>query len=264
MKWVIYQLQLTQSLTMLPTLSLGPLVLPTSGLVYIVGAWVILSVIERAAKALNLDAEATYSLSTTALIAGFVGARLTFVVLHWSAYQDNLAGIVWPLTSGFDLWGGLVIGLATAFFYGRYRQLPPFATLDAIMPGLLSALIVISLADFLGGPGYGEETNVFWGIVLYGIRRHPVQIYEILVAVLALAAWLRMLPHKSFDGQLFLVGTAVYSAGRLLTDTYRANAWLSDNGIHILQIFALVTLLVSLALLARKMVVAPEEQPAES
>lgn len=243
---------------MLPTLSLGPLVIPTAGLVYILGAWIVLSVIERAAKALNLDAEATYSLSTVGLAAGLIGARLTFVVLHWSAYQDNLGSIIWPLTSGFDVAGGLFFGLAAAFFYGRARRLPPLATLDAIIPGLLAAFIIISLADFLGGPGYGEETDLFWGVVLFGVRRHPVQIYEIVIGALALFAWWRNLNHRTFDGQLFLIGTAVYSAGRLLVDAYRANAWLTNSGYHILQIFSLLILLFSLFILARKMV-APAE-----
>jgi phosphatidylglycerol:prolipoprotein diacylglycerol transferase len=242
---------------MLPTISLGPLVLPTAGLVYILGAWMLLSVIERAAKSLNLDAEATYSLSTVALVAGFIGARLTFVALHWSAYQDNLAGIIWPLTSGFDIWGGLFFGLTAAFFYGRFRQLLPFATLDALIPGLLTAFIIISLADFLGGPGYGEETEVFWGIVLFGIRRHPVQLYEIVIGALALFAWWRTLPNRTFDGQLFLIGTAVYSAGRLLTDAYRANAWLTNSGYHIIQILSLFILLTTLILLARNQSTAP-------
>lgn len=243
---------------MLPTISLGSIVIPTAGLVYILGAWITLSVIERAAKASNLDAEATYSLSAVALAAGFIGARLTFVVLHWSAYQNNLGGIVWPLTSGFEIWGGLFFGLTAAFFYGRARQLPPLATLDALVPGLLTAFIIISLADFLGGPGYGEETDVFWGILLFGVRRHPVQIYEIVIGLLALLVWWRNLGHRTFDGQLFLIGTAVYSGGRLLVDPYRANAWLTSSGYHILQIFSLLILLACLLILARKMIPAPE------
>ncbi|MFZ0545013.1 MAG: prolipoprotein diacylglyceryl transferase family protein [Candidatus Promineifilaceae bacterium] len=242
---------------MFPTLSLGPVVLPTAGIVYILGVWLLLSVIEKAAKALNLNVEATYNLATLTLVVGLIGARVIFVALHWSAYQENLIGIVWPLTSGFDIWGGLIFGLAAAFFYGRYRQLPPFATLDALLPGLLIAFIIISLADFLGGPGYGKETSLFWGIDLFGIRRHPVQIYEIVVGVLALTAWWRTLPHRTFDGQLFLIGTAVYSAGRLLVDAFRANAWLTNSGYHVLQILSLFILLASLLILARKQSASP-------
>jgi phosphatidylglycerol:prolipoprotein diacylglycerol transferase len=243
---------------MLPTISLGSFVLPTNGLVYILGVWVALSVIERAAKSLKLDVEATYNLSTVALVGAFIGARFTFVALHWSAYQDNLAGIIWPLTSGYEIWGGLFLGLAAAFFYGRSRQLPPLPTLDALIPGLLTALIIVSLADFLAGPGYGEETTAFWSIPVYGIRRHPVQLYEILTGGLALFAWWKTLPKKRFDGQLFLVGTAVYSAGRLLTDAFRANAWLTESGLHVLQIVSLLILLLCLFSLGRKMVAVTE------
>ena len=248
---------------MLPAINLGSLVLPTAGLVYILGAWIVLSVIERAAKSLSLDAEATYSLSTIALAAGFIGARLTFVFLHWSAYQDNLAGIVWPLTSGFDIWGGLFFGLAAAFFYGRARQLPPLRTLDALTPGLLSALLIISLADFLAGPGYGVETDLFFGIVLFGIRRHPVQLYEILIGIVALLAWWRTFPRSTFDGRLFLTGTAVYSAGRLFVDAFRANAWLTNSGYHVLQILSLLILLAALFLLGRQMLTVSAGRPVE-
>jgi phosphatidylglycerol:prolipoprotein diacylglycerol transferase len=238
---------------MLPTITIGPLVLPTAGLVYIIGAWVALSMVEHSAKALELDAEAVYGLSAVALAAGFIGARLLFVALHWPAYRDNLGGIVWPLTSGFDVWGGLFFAIAAAFFYGRAKQLPPAATLDALAPGLFVALISGSLADFLAGPGYGTETAVPWSLDVYGIRRHPVQLYEVIVALLALLVWWRALDHRSFDGQLFLISVGVYSAGRLIFDAYRANAWLTSSGYHVLQIASLVILLVCIFLLGRRL-----------
>ena len=236
---------------MLPTISIGPLVLPTAGLVYIVGAWIALSIVERSAKTLELDAEAVYGLSAVALAAGFVGARLVFVFLHWPAYRDNLAGIVWPLTSGFDVWGGLFFAFVAAFLYGRAKQLPLAATLDALAPGLIVAAVAVSLADFLAGPGYGTETSVLWSLDVFGIRRHPVQLYEIAVALLALVVWWRALDVRSFDGQLFLMSLGVYSAGRLLFDAYRANAWLTAGGYHIIQIISLVVLLVCIFLLGR-------------
>lgn len=225
--------------------------MPTTGLVYIVGAWVALTVVERSAKALKLDAEAVYGLSAVALAAGFVGARLLFVVLHWPAYRENLAGIFWPLTSGFDVWGGLFFAVVAAFLYGRAKQLPAAVTLDALAPGILVALIAVSLADLLAGPGYGTETSVPWGLDVFGIRRHPVQLYEVVVAVLALLVWRLAFKYRSFDGQLFLMSVAVYSAGRLIFDTYRANAWLSSGGYHVLQIVSLVVLLVCIFLLGR-------------
>lgn len=234
-----------------PTLSLGSLVLPSAGLVYIVGIWFALSTIDRSAKKLGLEADATYALAVTAVAAGFIGARLLFIALHWPAYRDNLVGIIWPITSGFNLWGGLFFALAAAFLYGRKKQLPLRSSLDALAPGLLVGFMVISLADFLSGPGYGTETGFLLGINVFGIKRHAVQIYEIFVAFVALIVWWVVSDRRQYDGQLFLMTTAVYSAGLLLVDAYRANSPLTSNGYHITQIVSLLVLLACVYLLGR-------------
>jgi phosphatidylglycerol:prolipoprotein diacylglycerol transferase len=236
---------------MLPTLEIGSLVLPTAGLVYIVGIWVSLTLVERAANALDADAGAIYGVATTALISGFVSARLFFVATHWDAYRQNPLGIIWPLTSGFNWWAALLLGFAGAFFYARARRLQAGVTLDALAPGVVLALMTISLADFLAGPGYGELADLPWSVSLFGISRHPVQLYELLVGLAALLAWRYALSWRTAPGQLFLVTVAVYSAGRLLVDAYRANAWLLSGGYHVLQILSLGVLLISLLLLVR-------------
>jgi prolipoprotein diacylglyceryltransferase len=235
---------------MFPTINVGPFVFPTAGLVYIFGVWICLGLIERAARRLYLNAEATYGLATAAVFAGLIGARLTFVVLYWPAFQENLLSIVWPLTSGYNIWGGLVVGLATAVFYGRAKQLPPAATLDALAPGLVAGLVVVSLADFLAGPGFGTLTMLPWGIDQFGLYRHPVQIYEIIVGIAALLLWWWLASRRAFAGQLFLATAALYSGGRLFVDAFRANAWLSGSGWHVLQIISLLAMLASLLTLA--------------
>jgi phosphatidylglycerol:prolipoprotein diacylglycerol transferase len=236
---------------MLPTIQIGPFLFPTAGLIYLLGAWLSLTTLERTAKRLNLDAEAVYGLGATAVFAGLIGARLAFVALYWPAFRQNPLGIIWPLTTGYNLWGGLMVGAAAAFFYGRLKRLAPAPTLDALTPGLMVALMALSLADFLAGPGYGTLTSLPWGISLFGVRRHPVQLYEILLGLAALLLWWRLANHRLFAGQLFLLTIAFYCGGRLFLDAFRANAWLTGSGFHILQIIALAVMLVNLFLLAR-------------
>lgn len=235
---------------MIPAINIGPFVLPTAALIYIFGAWLCLSLAERTAIWLNIDADSMSGLVTTGLIAGAVGARLTFVASYWSSYQDNMLGIIWPINSGFNPFGGLIFGTAAMFFYGRYKRMKFWPTLDALAPIIVTGLMVISLADFLGGPGFGTATNLPWGIEQFGIRRHPVQLYEIGIGVLALLVWWYFKNRREFDGQLFLVTTAVYCFGRLFVDAFRANAWLSASGWHVLQILFLVITLICLTLLA--------------
>lgn len=236
---------------MLPTLPIGPFIFPTAGLVVIFGAWFCLWVIEKAALRLQLDAQATYTLAVVGLFAGFLGARLAFVALHWPAYQQNLIGIVWPLTSGYEPLAGVIVGTVAAFFYGRARQLPFAATLDALTPGLILGFMVISLADFLGGPGYGTLTAVPWGLSQYGVRRHPVQLYELLAGVFTLLVWWRLVDRRRYEGQLFLTAVALTSAARLFLDAFRDNTWIISNGYHGWQLIAFAALLLSLILLAR-------------
>ncbi|MFW5940243.1 MAG: prolipoprotein diacylglyceryl transferase [Chloroflexota bacterium] len=234
---------------MLPTIDIGPLVIPTAGLVYILGIWLALSVVEKAAAALRLHVAATYTVGVAALAGGFIAARVVFVVTHWSAYADNLLGIIWPLTSGFNFGAGLLVGIAAGFFYARARRLPAGDTLDALAPGILVGLAMVSLADFLAGPGYGKEADLLWSIDLFDIRRHPVQIYEIVVAALALLGWHLQRSRREYAGQLFLLAAAIYSAGRLFVDAFRANAWLTAGGYHVLQIILFILFMACLFLL---------------
>jgi prolipoprotein diacylglyceryltransferase len=247
---------------MFPTINIGPFVFPTAGIVYLLGAYLSLTLIERAAKRLTLNVEATYGVAVVGLIVGIVTARLAFVAEYWASFSQNLLSIIWPLTSGYNVAAGLFFGVTAAFFYGRYKQLPLWPTLDALTPGLLTALIALSLADFLAGPGYGTLTSMPWGISVLGIRRQPVQLFEIVLGLAALGVWWQIVKRQAPSGRPFLLSIALYSAGRLFLDAYRDNAWLTADGYHILQIMALAVLVGCLVMLMRmETAVSPENEP---
>ena len=244
---------------MLPYLNLGPLGLPTAPLVYLLGMWLSLFAVDRAARRLGLDPERYYGLAATTLLSGFIGARLIFVLPHWSSYDDNLLGVIWPLNSGYNAFGGILIAAAAAFFYGRWRRLPFPPPLHPPPPPPLVFLIAVALADFLGGSSYGSLTSMPWGVTVFGVRRHAVQLYEALAGVAALGAWwmatsdltgLGRPVRSGRAGRPFLVATAVYAAGRLFVDAYPENATLI-SGFHLVQIVALGVLILALVALAR-------------
>ncbi len=246
---------------MLPYLNLGPIGLPTAPLVYLLGVWLALFAVDRAARRLGQEPEPIYGVAAVALLSGFVGARLVFVALYWSSFDDNLLGVVWPLTSGYHAAGGVIIGLAAGFFYGRWRRLTLWPALDALAPGLIVFLMAVSLADFLGGAGYGSLTSMPWGINQFGVRRHAVQLYEVAAGLAALGVWwaatspdLRGLlrPLRSNKaGRPFLLAVAVYAAGRLFFDAFKETTPLTSGGFHVVQIVALALVLLILLLLAR-------------
>ncbi len=245
---------------MLPYLNLGPIGLPTGPLIYIAGVWLALYAVDRAARRLGQTPEPVYGLATVALLSGFIGARLWFVLLHWSSYDDNLLGIIWPLTSGYNAAGGVAIAVAAGVFYGRWRRLPLWPTLDALAPGVLVFLMAVSLADFLSGAGYGSLTSMPWGIDQFGVRRHAVQLYEVAAGAAALGVWwaatsnLKVFERPSrqhISGRPFLLATTAYAAGRLFVDAYHQNATVVFGGYHVVQLVSLVALVAALVMLAR-------------
>jgi prolipoprotein diacylglyceryltransferase len=240
----------------LPYLNIGPIGLPTSPLIFIIGVWLALYAVDRAARRLRQDPELHYGLASVVLLAGFLAARLGFVLLHWSAYDDNLLGIIWPLTTGYSSLFGVLGGVAAGYFYGRWRRIKLWPALDVLTPGLAIFLMTVSLADFLGGPGYGSLTALPWGIDLFGVRRHAVQVYELGVGLATLAVWWAATSSptstKSYlSGRPFLLATAVYAAGRLFVDAYRETTFLTSGGLHLMQIIALAVLLGVLFMLIR-------------
>ncbi len=249
---------------MYPSINLGGFALPTAGLLYIFGAYFALSVIEKTAVRVKHDAEEIYALGTVTLVAGVVGARLVFVSEYWAAFSTNLLSIIWPLNTGYNTWAGLFIALVAGFFYARGKQMPAAKTLDAIGPGLVFGLMIISLKDFLAGPGYGVVSTVPWAISQFGISRHPVQIYELIAGLIALGIWWQMTRHSAQDGLPFLVTTAVYSASRLYLDAFRDNAWLTTNGLHMWQIVSFIFLIVSIFFLRNYLPSAQTQSVAEN
>ena len=251
---------------MLPYLNIGPIGLPTAPLLYLLGLWLALFAVDRAARRLGRDPEGHYALASVALLGGFIGARLVFVLLHWSSYDDNLLGIVWPLTSGYNAVGGVLIGLAAAFFYGRWRDLALRPALDVLAPGAIVFLMAVSLAEFLGGAGYGSLTSLPWGIDQFGVRRHAVQLYEVLAGGAALAAWWAITSPRfgRVEGRPFLVSTAVYAAGRLFVDAFKETTPLVGGGFHLVQIASLIMLVTTLLILARMSTKRTIEEPPNS
>ena len=95
---------------MYPIINIGPLAFPTTGLVIIFGAYLCLTLAEKSAIRLKQNHVTLYSLATIGLLAGFVGARLAFVVEYWAAFRENLLGIVNSVVRVTDI----VMEIATA------------------------------------------------------------------------------------------------------------------------------------------------------
>ena len=239
---------------MFPTLQLGPLALQVPGLVLLAGLWLGLTMSERRAKRHGENPGYLYNLVFIALIAGVIGARLSYAITYPSAFAANPLSLLSINPGLFDPFAGILIGVSAAVIYLYRKQLPLWSTLDALTPLFAVLAIALGIAHFAAGSAFGSPTDLPWSIHLWGAIRHPTQIYEILLATITLLAVLLIdrFPLGQIPGLTFLSFIALSAASRLFIEAFRGDSTLIGSGFRSAQIISWLVLAACLALLGRR------------
>lgn len=239
---------------MFPTLQLGPLALQVPGLVLLAGLWLGLTLSERRAKRHGENPGYLYNLVFIALIAGVIGARLSYAITYPSAFAANPLSLLSINPGLFDPFAGILIGVSAAVIYLYRKQLPLWSTLDALTPLFAVLAIAQGIAHFAAGSAFGSPTDLPWGIHIWGAIRHPTQIYEILLATITLLAVLLIdrFPLRQIPGLTFLSFIALSAASRLFIEAFRGDSTLIGSGFRSAQVMSWLVLAACLALLGRR------------
>lgn len=180
------------------------------------------------AKKKNLNLQKIKILIITAIISGFIGARLFYVFLNFSHYQKNPIKILQFWKGGFTWDGAFILGLLTILLILRDNKQETGKYLDVMIFGVLLGHSIGRIGCFLNGCCYGIATNVFWAIenptLGDHLSRHPTQLYEAfgyLVVFLLLYFYSRKIKLK--NGSLFFMGTFFHSFVRFIVEYFRYN-----------------------------------------
>jgi len=161
-----------------------------------------------------------------AVIGGILGARLAYVIGHWSYYSKNPGEIFKLNMEGLVFYGGLILGLGLALLVGKWRKLGFWTVMDLAGLCVPLGLAIGRIGCFLNGCCYGKKTGLPWGVSYpaeVGIvgRRHPTQIYELILdlALFAILFWKR----DSFTrkGEIFFYFALSYGAIRFFLEFFR-------------------------------------------
>jgi phosphatidylglycerol:prolipoprotein diacylglycerol transferase len=225
---------------MLPILQIGPLALQTAGLILLIGLWMGLTLAEKLAAHFHSNPQQIYSLIFIVLIGGIIGARLSYIVQYFDAFRTNPVGI-FSLNPGLlDPLGGGLSGIILGAIYGKRKNLALWQTLDALSPLMAVMGVALGLSHLASGDAFGAATMYPWGIELWGMTRHPSQIYETLLATLILWIIWRSAtkPDLRLSGETFFIYLASSAAARLFLEAFRGDSRLLPNGLRVAQIAA--------------------------
>lgn len=227
---------------MFPFIRLGPFLLQLPGLALLSGVWVGSSLAEKEAARLKLNAAAVYNLIFYGLVAGIVGARLTYAARYMGAYLANPFGLFALTPATLYPNAGLVIGIVIAVLFGWRQKLPLRPTLNALAPGLAVFMVALGLAHLSSGDAFGAPARLPWSIYLWDDYRHPSQIYEILAAVAIFAIVWKQPFGRSGDGLNFLLVVALTATARVYLEAFRGDSVIWLGGFRSAQVVGLLVL----------------------
>ncbi len=231
-----------------------------------------LSLIRREARLLNQDPELLVNLGFVLIIFGVLGARLGFVLYHWSDFADHLFDIINPFQSeqfgivGLNLQGGLIGGLLAGLLYLNWKKMPLAASLDAVVPAVGFGIFLARIGCYLNGCCFGTPTDGFFGVhfpsssaahSVFGDEAvHPTQLYSSAYGLLLMIGlmWVNRRWYRVGRAVgLFFVAEAAF---RMLIEPlryYEEAMWIQLGGLEITYnvLAAVVMFLIGLYFLVR-------------
>jgi phosphatidylglycerol---prolipoprotein diacylglyceryl transferase len=209
--------------------------------------------------------EIVVDLSLISIMAGFVGARLFYILDHADQFAADPTGMLLS-RGGFAIYGGLCFGVVAGILFLRWRAVPIKPMLDSVAPGLMLAYGVGRLGCQLSGDGdWGIAADMalkpdwlptwLWaqtydgnvlGLAVPPPGVYPTPIYELAAAFVLFGVLLALRTERHRPGYLFSAYMLFAGFERLLIEKIRINAQYDLLGASLTQA-EVVSLLVIVA-----------------
>jgi len=159
------------------------------------------------------------------LIAGIIGSRLVYVLLHLNEYLSRPLSM-FNLREGGLAWHGAMAGGLIAFLvFSRKKKIDLYELLDLAAPQMMLGLAIGRIGCFMNGCCLGNETTLPWGVVFrdagFTTPRHPTQLYELFLDLLIFSFLVWWDKKKKFSGEILILMLTLYSAARFMVEFFR-------------------------------------------
>ena len=177
-----------------------------------------------------------------------ISARLGYILQNPATFIENPGQIISLSTTTLNISFGILVSVITTVTLAQRNHLPLLPTLDTFTPLLILLFIGLHLANLANGDAFGLPTQLPWGVELWGAKRHPVQIYA-LVLLACYFLWMiyitKGLKQTGFmqSGMLFTISTGVIAMITIFTRAFVSERILLGM-VDILQLIGLIVIIV--------------------
>jgi phosphatidylglycerol:prolipoprotein diacylglycerol transferase len=236
---------------------IGPLTVHSYGfflaLAFIVGMMVSFWYLRRR----FVDAYVVFELVLAAAVGGIVGARLFYVIGHWSEFSGKWweALKFWNV-QGLVFYGGFIFGVLAAAGVVKLRGLSVGEVLDSGGLAVPAAMAVARVGCYLNGCCFGKSSGLPWAVT-FPVKTqwnmgmppnpvHPTQIYELLMDLGIFVLLLAVHRRFRYRGELMASFVLLYAVARFVNEFFRYHT--NPNSNLFFQLLSVGAFLLAVAL----------------
>ena len=212
---------------MLPEIaSFGPVTIHSYGFLIALGVLLALVLMSRTAARWGFPPpEKVFDLVFVTVFAGFVGARVLYVIQQWSFYRDHWLDVFKIWEGGLIFSGGMLGSFLGLYFYSRKYRLSFLNSCDLAVTFIPLVHAFGRVGCFLNGCCYGRPCELAWAVQYPFLteRVHPVQIYEAVFNLGLFGFLISLYPKRRFAGEITSLYFIIYSAIRFLLEYWRGD-----------------------------------------
>lgn len=192
------------------------------------------------------------------VIFGILGARLYYVIFNFSYYKNDILSIFKIWEGGIAIYGAVIAGIITIYYYSKKNKKDFLLTLDTIAPGLILAQAIGRWGNFFNHEAYGSVVSLSFleklhipnfiikEMLINGTYHHPTFLYESLWCLLGFIVLL-IIRKKTKDKYKIVTYSyfIYYGIGRLLIEGLRTDSLYLWN-FRISQIVSVILIIVGI------------------
>lgn len=181
-----------------------------------------------------------------------IGARLYYILFDLPQYIADPIQIFNIRSGGLAIYGGLIAGAITLYFFTKYHFISMWTFLDSAAPSVLLAQAIGRWGNFMNHEAYGPVTTriflenlhiprfIIDNMYIEGFYRQPTFLYESVWSLIGfiLLLFLRNKKHLLKKGEVLLVYVMWYSFGRFFIEGLRTDSLYFLGVIRISQLLS--------------------------
>lgn len=207
--------------------SIGPVTIYGYGFMIAVGVFAALMTGMYRAKKKGLNPDVIFNLTFLCVIGGFLGAKILYFITEFKSLMES-KNFIEDLTNGFVVYGGIIGGILTAYFYCRYKKIPFLKYFDLAMPSVAIAQGFGRMGCFMAGCCYGRPTDSWLGVIFKnspfapnGVSVLPTQLFSSAGDFLIAGMLILIARKKRTDGIVASWYLLLYGVGRFFVEFMR-------------------------------------------